>query len=1046
MAWKWVNGRLVRDDDLAGLPENEMLMASLLDRRDRLEEATKSDRSLFDKTIGAVVRAPGLRQFLDVISRPSYAVNEAVASAIDPNKRGGIGGSALDAAVGAGRGLWGTKKTSNVETLRERGKSGNLYTALGIASDIALDPLTYFGAAPLRAVGSAEKTTAGVKALAEASEAARHIDDVKRFDYAIDPAERIQKTLRMNLDRINAGKTPLRGKELTDAVTKNLIKDTEERSLRKLTDDITDVYGTAKRSRTPKSYARNRVLEIERARKRFNMAPLTTRERNALVNKLASEEAFSLAKAAQKAAEGTIEAKRAGLKLRFGPLSTEVRADNPLVSPVVDAVKNFDVSVGKRNISTSKIVNSSLVQDLNKKFRTEGTFGRTLNESRKLKYAQGVASFDELKTAKIAAAGGLSVDDVVRGLTDGEAKRLYRAYELGDLSQVEETFKSGLRRDDAVELAKYLHNGFWDAELDAGLIPFKKNADGTPVVDPTTGLRVPEVAKVDNYLYHKVKKGHKTADKIKREKHYVKAVAADKLEPAVERTFKTAQDAADKGVEIEQDFRLALINRTAKHAQAMARRNFVGEAMDNFGVTINDSKTLKQMRADGHDLVKLKPLLGDAKQGAAVEYIPDNLYVQREIAEKLKGVETIANNPGPVLQMMDTVMRKWKPAVTVYNPGHHTRNFMSDVFLGYMDGVKNPKWYGLATDITVNKKVGGFVNVGKGKLRKDQLVKLFHETGASPNFIQTEVPNATVGKVGRGVRKVAEGREEIARMAHFFSALTEEAANIKHGGQVTQEVIEAAQRASQRVKKWHLDYADLTDFEKAVMKRIFPFYTWMRKSTPLMIESMVLRPGKVLNFDRTFQGLFQMMGADPGEALPQDLIPDWIREQVYGQLGTSSRGNPQFLVPSMPFAEPFAFTNEGLSGAFRQGLSSLNPIAKAPIELGLGQSTFTGAPLNEGIGNYATNLLPVGRQVSNLISSQDADADQGMTPFINWLTGAGIREVTQTSQRGEIRRQIDVLEAKLAEQGKEYPYKDSRTSAPSSQFVWENGKLVRKSR
>lgn len=1036
MGFKWVNGRLV--DDSAPVSGEIDLMASLADRRERLQQATKSKRSLFDKTIGAVLRAPGINQALDVLSRPSYAVNEALASVIDPDKRGGIGGSALDAAVGAGRGLWGTKKTSNVETLREGGKEGALYTALGIGADIALDPLTYFGAAPLRAVGATEKTTAGVKALAEASEAARKVDDIKKFDYAMTPAERVQQTLRTNLDRINAGKSPLRGKELTEEVTKRLTRDAEEKALVKLTSDITDVYGTAKRSRTPKAYARKRVLEVEKARKRFNMAPLTTRERNALVNKFASEEAFSLAKAAQKAAEGTVEAKRAGLKLRFGPLSTEVRADNALISAVVDQPK-------LRN-TTSKIVNSSLVQDLNKKFRTEGTFGRALNESRKLRYAQGVASFDELKQAKIAAANGISLDDVVRGLTDDEAKRLYRAYELGDLSQVEEVFKSGLRRDDAVALARYLHDGFWDAELDAGLIPFKKDEAGNAIVDPLTGKKVPEVEKVDNYLYHKVKKGHKEVDKLKR-KQYVKAVGKDTLEPAVKRTFATAEDAKKFGVDIEQDFRLALTNRAAKHAQAMARRNFVGEAMENFGVTINDSKTLKQMKADGHDLVKLKSLLGDAKQGAAVEYIPDNLYVEKHVADNLKGIETIANNPGPILNLMDTVMRKWKPAVTVYNPGHHTRNFMSDVFLGYMDGVKNPKWYGMATDITVNKNVKGLVKIGNGKLRKDQLVKLFHETGASPNFIQTEVPNATVGKIGRGVRKVAEGREEVVRMAHFFSALTEEAANIKHGGEITQEVIDAATRASQRVKKWHLDYADLTDFEKAVMKRVFPFYTWMRKSTPLMLEAMVLRPGKVLNFDRTFQGLFSMVGAEPGDALPQDMIPNWIREQVYGQLGTSSRGNPLFLTPSMPFAEPFAWTNEGLSGSLRQGLSALNPIAKAPIELGLGQSVFTGAPLNEGIGNYATNLLPVGRQVSNLISSQDADSEKGMTPLLNWLTGAGIQEVTPTAQRGEVRRQIDMLEAKLAEQGKEYPYKESSsTAAPGSVFVWENGKLVRKSR
>jgi len=1034
MAWVWENGRLVQKQ-----VASDDLMPSLLDRRERLQEATQSDRSLWDRTVGTVMSIPGLRETLDVLSRPSYAVQEAIASSIDPDKRGGIGGSALDALVGAGRGLWGTKKTSGIDTLRERGKEGALYTALGLTADIALDPLTYFGAAPLRAAGSAEKATRGTKALAEVSESLRHVDDIKKFDYTTEPAERIQKTLRTNLDRIEAGKKPLRGKELTEAVNKRLTEEAEERALKKLNDDILAPYNLAKRSRTPKSFARKRVLEVEKARKQFNLPPLTTRERNALVNRFASEEAFSIAKAAQKAAEGTVEAKRAGLQLRFGPLSTEVRADNPLVSAVVD-------QPNVRN-TASRIVNSSLVQDLNKKFRTEGTFGKNFNETRKLKSSQGVASYDELRTAKIAAANGLSIDDVVRGLTEDEAKRFYRAYELGDLKQIEDTFKSGLKKDDVAALVKYHMDDFFDTELDAGLIPFKRDEFGNVIPDPVTGRPMPAVEKVDNYLYHKVIKGAQQAEKLKR-KQFVRAVGKDTLEPAVERVFKTAEDAKKFGIEVDTDVRTALLNRTAKHTQALARRNFIDDAVSNFGITINDSKTLKQMRADGHDVVKLKNVLQDSKKGAAVEYLPDNLYVEKHVADNLKGIETIANDPGPILKIMDAVLRRWKPAVTVYNPGHHMRNLTSDIFLGYMDGVKNPKYYFDAAEIVIDKKVSGHLNIGKGKakLRKDQVVKLFHETGASPNFIQTEVANETVGKIGRGVRHVAESREEIARMAHFLHAFKEEAANLAHGGEVTQEVIEAAQRASQRVKKWHIDYSDLTDFEKAVMKRVIPFYTWMRKSTPLMVESMVLRPGKVVNFDRTFQALMQELGADPGEALPQDMIPNWIREQVYGQIGVSSRGNPLFMTPSMPYAEPFGWTNNGFSGGLRQGLSSLNPIIKAPIELGLGQSTFTGAPLNQGIGQYATGLLPVGRQISNLISNVDADKEKGATPLINWLTGAGIHEITPSSQRGEVRRQIDALEGKLAAQGREYPYADSRSSAPSSVFTWENGKLVRRSR
>jgi hypothetical protein len=51
------------------------------------------------------------------------------------------------------------------------------------------------------------------------------------------------------------------------------------------------------------------------------------------------------------------------------------------------------------------------------------------------------------------------------------------------------------------------------------------------------------------------------------------------------------------------------------------------------------------------------------------------------------------------------------------------------------------------------------------------------------------------------------------------------------------------EEAGALVNKWLLNYQSLAPFERKVMKRIFPFYTFYRKAAPLMAESVFTRPG-----------------------------------------------------------------------------------------------------------------------------------------------------------------------------------------------------------
>src|SRR6185503_6661292 len=120
----------------------------------------------------------------------------------------------------------------------------------------------------------------------------------------------------------------------------------------------------------------------------------------------------------------------------------------------------------------------------------------------------------------------------------------------------------------------------------------------------------------------------------------------------------------------------------------------------------------------------------------------------------------------------------------------------------------------LAEDLGVLR--GGWV--GRSEEIADAVVK------PSKNLLSDRGPWARLGQ------KVGSAVEDNARLALFLDGL--------------QQGLDP-QSAAWRVKKYLFDYGALATVEKAVWRRLVPFYSWTRFSIPLAIESMITQPGKV---------------------------------------------------------------------------------------------------------------------------------------------------------------------------------------------------------
>ena len=435
-----------------------------------------------------------------------------------------------------------------------------------------------------------------------------------------------------------------------------------------------------------------------------------------------------------------------------------------------------------------------------------------------------------------------------------------------------------------------------------------------------------------------------------------------------------------------------------------------------------------------------------------------------------------------VIQHYSRGLRVWKTGVTIYTPSHHIRNLIGDLHLMWWAGHNDPRNFIRAIKIMHSQKSkygeamkmdtldtlkglfdkdamewaatrGGDVILKKNgtTLTADQIYIAAHQHGLLLDankyediFGQAPLENIPgVGKLSPAMQKriqeplggkahhiaartVAENREHYVRLAHFVGAINK---RLKKGSKLEDVLREAAHE----VRKWHPDGRDLTRFEQKTRLAI-PFYSWTRKALPLVVQTAVTRPSKVLYYPRAQMALGNVMGIDQPsleDPFPDNqLFPEWIRAKgigpvfdpesdnpfsaFFGKFGRNSIGldgqETGYVLanPSNPFNDVLESIG-GFSGGpmdiARSIFDSSSPAIKIPGELAQDRS-FSGAPISadkpggQGISNYLLNQIPIvamGANVGEWQPLQKTKKPQGREggmdkqALINYLTALGLR-------------------------------------------------------
>ena len=365
--------------------------------------------------------------------------------------------------------------------------------------------------------------------------------------------------------------------------------------------------------------------------------------------------------------------------------------------------------------------------------------------------------------------------------------------------------------------------------------------------------------------------------------------------------------------------------------------------------------------------------------GDLYKHLPKNQLVPLSV---VKGVKPAMVPPEIAQQIMSEFVRKsasgpdeflkwykwlgaegatniWKMSVTVMYPAFHIRNNVTDfinaftdrglsAFLGWgetakMYSAKNRKNMVLKTaNGSKTMKADDMFN----ELRQKEIVRSSAHTEFSLDDVQDVLGHESFF-LSKTARRAAEwGPIKLGMTVTGFSEDFWRLNTAIHTWKKTGSMELAAQMAN----KFHANYRQvLSPFERKVVKRILPFYTFTKHNIPLQLQNWMTKPG-LTKFP------IDMINAASEEMSEEEMqtIPQWMMGRFFFKTGVDKNGKSEYtIVGGIPSEEAFGrFFTKDQDGNFKMSdmmLKSvgglLNPGLKFIVEEFFDRSLFFGGKI-----------------------------------------------------------------------------------------------------
>ena len=349
----------------------------------------------------------------------------------------------------------------------------------------------------------------------------------------------------------------------------------------------------------------------------------------------------------------------------------------------------------------------------------------------------------------------------------------------------------------------------------------------------------------------------------------------------------------------------------------------------------------------------------------------DAIAIHKSAHNMLKSVDRAYMDLPGIVKGYDKFLNYWK-SITLVSPGFHMRNIFGNYTNSYVAGMSMPDIMRYTTDsvVDINKfkqiqnKIAQQGTEALNAADKEVFERVldFYEMGISQTrkgIRDLELLKEAVytqGKTAAGIKKayndlikinfsIAEYIDDIQRYSLYRWAYKNKTRDVaqeisSQGGHA--KLVENAKkaRAQEVVSEALFDYQNLTSFEKDYMKRLFPFYTFMKNNFIYQAKNFLAKPEKYARIGRAFD----YWNEDIGGIKTEDM-PDYMQDRMWLALPMKVRKDDADAISFLKLnLTPSDFT-ELVKNPFWKGATSITAPVKMVIELGTGRDTFSGQPL-----------------------------------------------------------------------------------------------------
>jgi hypothetical protein len=370
----------------------------------------------------------------------------------------------------------------------------------------------------------------------------------------------------------------------------------------------------------------------------------------------------------------------------------------------------------------------------------------------------------------------------------------------------------------------------------------------------------------------------------------------------------------------EENPAVQLAYRGISHVKATTAKQLF-EDMKQFAV---DFATADGVAVSAPELAGLKFEPGVAKQIDAVY----KSIQPEEINKILKG--------------FDTVQNYWK-AQALISPAYHLRNMVGNFWNNHLAGVST-KDYLDATKIQTRRPFELVDAVGK-KWTGEEIIDQAERSGViGQGWFNKDITEEVLGSIKPGSYNPLSQNNKLFRANKYIGSKVENNARLANFvSQIKKGV--PVDDAAMEVKKFLFDYSDLTSFEKNVLKRIMPFYTFTRKNVPLQLDQLLKQPGKFANLEKGVRAI-ESFGMGDSTPANEKYLSDYIKNNTAMRVNYNpdDKSYNYFLLgnwlPAYQAMDFIAQPTENLIGM-------ISPLMKTPFEINFNKSSFWKNTLDE---------------------------------------------------------------------------------------------------